>query len=238
MPSEAVTAKFLGEIYNAYQATMHATRAAVFYLPNLDRVELRQIKTKIFNDDDNLPGDGSHHAQLRIAFENMGAKGMLPDNAFGDPKELRPSLNRAMAAYVKQTYKNYKKTLGPWCYLEGVSVNFMAAFMDALAKHHPDIVKEPYFAECIAGKVEEIHAALSLETTQKIMDARPHLVVPALKGAKAMAENLDSAWGQHHEIVMRRMEKYSRQHGSASKHLEHAGVLPLRTVSRLLALHA
>jgi hypothetical protein len=45
------------------QAAMHATRAAVYYLPHLDSPALRKRKLQIFIDDDGLPGgdtcDGS-----------------------------------------------------------------------------------------------------------------------------------------------------------------------------------
>ena len=42
--------QFLGEIHLIYQAAMHATRAAVYYLPHLDSPALRQRKLRIFND--------------------------------------------------------------------------------------------------------------------------------------------------------------------------------------------
>src|SRR5205823_759785 len=56
--------QFLGEIHLIYQAAMHATRAAVYYLPHLDSPALRQRKLRIFNDDDGLPDGDTHHYQL------------------------------------------------------------------------------------------------------------------------------------------------------------------------------
>jgi hypothetical protein len=50
----------LGEIYLVYQAAMHATRAAVYYLPHLDSPALRKRKLRIFVDDDCLPGGDTH----------------------------------------------------------------------------------------------------------------------------------------------------------------------------------
>ena len=45
---------FLGQIHLVYQAAMHATRAAVYYLPHLDSPALRKRKLQIFVDDDGL----------------------------------------------------------------------------------------------------------------------------------------------------------------------------------------
>ena len=46
---------FLGQIHLIYQSAMHATRAAVYYLPHLDSPALRKRKLQIFIDDDGLP---------------------------------------------------------------------------------------------------------------------------------------------------------------------------------------
>src|SRR5580704_11952164 len=40
----------LGQIHLIYQAAMHATRAAVYYLPHLDSPALRKRKLQIFID--------------------------------------------------------------------------------------------------------------------------------------------------------------------------------------------
>src|SRR5438105_14711468 len=62
----------LGEIYLVYQTAMHATRAAVYYLPYLDSPALRKRKLRIFMDNDGLPEADSHHYQLARAFRNIG----------------------------------------------------------------------------------------------------------------------------------------------------------------------
>src|SRR6267142_7295428 len=64
---------FLGQIHLVYQSAMHATRAAVYYLPYLDSPALRKRKLRILMEDDGLPGDDSHHYQLARAFRNIGA---------------------------------------------------------------------------------------------------------------------------------------------------------------------
>jgi hypothetical protein len=76
---------FLGQIHLVYQAAMHATRAAVYYLPHLDSPALRKRKLQIFVDDDGLPGGDTHHYQLTRAFRNIGAQCVLDDEAFADP---------------------------------------------------------------------------------------------------------------------------------------------------------
>ena len=78
----------LGQIHLIYQSAMHATRAAVYYLPHLDSPALRKRKLRILIDDDGLPAGDTHHYQLTRAFLNIGAKSLLADEEFGDPEEL------------------------------------------------------------------------------------------------------------------------------------------------------
>src|SRR5262245_57427396 len=59
---------FLGRLHLLYQSAMHATRAAVYYMPYLDSPALRKRKLKIFVDDDGLPNGDTHHYQLTRAF--------------------------------------------------------------------------------------------------------------------------------------------------------------------------
>ena len=63
----------LGQIHLLYQSAMHATRAAVYYLPHLDRPALRKRKLQIFIDDDGLADGDTHHYQLTRAFLSIGA---------------------------------------------------------------------------------------------------------------------------------------------------------------------
>ena len=51
----------LGQIHLIYQSAMHATRAAVYYLPHLDSPALRKRKLQILVDDDGLPAGDTHH---------------------------------------------------------------------------------------------------------------------------------------------------------------------------------
>ena len=193
--------KLLGKIHLVYQAAMHATRAAVYYLPHLDSPALRKRKLQIFVDDDGLPGGDTHHYQLTRAFRNIGAELMLDDEEFGDPEELCGHLDPQTAEFVRLAQKLYARSLGAWCVVEVMSDDWMRALAEALAKHFPHIVAEPYFHECFEHGVEERHAEESMAVTQMILRARPELTAQTVRDARIMAEALDGVWKRLDEIV-------------------------------------
>jgi hypothetical protein len=192
---------FLGRIHLIYQAAMHATRAAVYYLPHLDSPALRKRKLRIFVDDDGLPGGDTHHYQLTRAFRNIGAKLLLEDEAFGEPEELCRHLDGETARFVRLAITLYSRSLGPWCAIEAMSDDWMRALAAALSVHFPQLTGEPYFAECFSEMVEERHAEESLAVTQTVLTARPELLSGTLKDAKIMAEALDGVWTHLDRIV-------------------------------------
>ena len=192
---------FLGQIHLVYQSAMHATRAAVYYLPHLDSPTMRKRKLQIFVDDDGLPGGDTHHYQLTRAFSNIGAKCVLDDEAFAEPEELCPHLDGEAAQFVRLVKPLYSRSLGPWCAIEVMSVDWMRALADALSVHFPQFADEPYFAECFAELVEERHAEESLSVTQMVLRARPELLPATIKDAKIMAQALDGVWTQLDRIV-------------------------------------
>jgi hypothetical protein len=191
----------LGQIHLVYQSAMHATRAAVYYLPHLDSPALRKRKLRIFVDDDGLPGGDTHHYQLTRAFRNIGAKCVLEDEEFGDPEELCRHLDAETAYFVRLAQMLYGRSLGPWCAIEVMSVDWMRALADALSIHFPQFIHEPYFAECFSEMVEERHAEESLAVTQMVLGARPGLLCETLANAKIMAEALDGVWTHLDRIV-------------------------------------
>ena len=191
----------LGRIHLIYQAAMHATRAAVYYLPHLDSPALRKRKLRIFVDDDGLPGGDTHHYQLTRAFRNIGANLLLEDEAFGDPEELCHHLDGETARFVRLAKSLYSRSLGPWCAIEVMSDDWMRALAAALSVHFPQLTSEPYFAECFSGMVEERHAEESLAVTQTVLRARPELLSGTLKDAAAIAEALDGVWARLDRIV-------------------------------------
>jgi hypothetical protein len=192
---------FLGQIHLVYQAAMHATRAAVYYLPYLDSPAMRKRKLQIFIDDDGLPGGDTHHYQLTRAFQNIGAKCVLDDEAFAEPEELSRHLDAETAQFVRLTKTLYSRSLGPWCAIEAMSVDWMRALADAFSVHFPQFADEPYFAECFSEMVEERHAAESLSVTLMVLKARPALLSATLADAKMMAQALDGVWARLDQIV-------------------------------------
>jgi hypothetical protein len=191
----------LGHIHLVYQAAMHATRAAVYFLPHLDSPALRKRKLQIFVDDDGLPGGDTHHYQLTRAFRNIGAELMLDDEEFGDADELCRHLDPQTVHFVRLARRLYARSLGAWCIVEVMSDDWMRALAEALAVHFPQIVTEPYFHECFEQGVEERHAEESMSVTQMILRTRPGLVADTLDDARLMARALDGVWARLDEIV-------------------------------------
>src|SRR6201984_1868355 len=95
----------LGQIHLHYQSAMHATRAAVYYLPHLDSPSLRKRKLQILVDDDGLPGGETHHYQLTRAFLSIGAQCLLDEEEFGEPGELCHYLEGETAQFVRLVAK-------------------------------------------------------------------------------------------------------------------------------------
>jgi hypothetical protein len=201
---------FLGQIHLIYQAAMHATRAAVYYLPHLDSPALRKRKLQIFVDDDGLPGGDTHHYQLTRAFRSIGAKCVLEDEEFGDPEELCRHLDDETAQFVRLAQILYSRSLGPWCAVEVMSVDWMRALADALSVHFAQLIHEPYFAECFSEMVEERHAEESLAVTQMVLRARPALLSETLSSARIMAEAFDGVWTHLDRIVQSGPRRYRR----------------------------
>jgi hypothetical protein len=197
----AADPSFLGRIHLIYQAAMHATRAAVYFLPHLDSPALRKRKLRIFLDDDGLRGGDTHHYQLTRAFRNIGANLLLDDEEFGDLEELCEHLEGETAQFVCLAKSLYSRSLGPWCAIEVMSDDWMRAFADALSVHFRQLINEPYFAECFSEGVEERHAEESLAVTQMVLKARPELASATLKDAKMIAEALDGVWAHLDRIV-------------------------------------
>src|SRR5215510_14055197 len=193
----------LGQIHLHYQSAMHATRAAVYYLPHLDSPALRKRKLQILLDDDGLSGGDTHHYQLTRAFRNIGAKSLLGDEEFGDPAKLSSHIDAETLCFVRLARKLYTRSLGPWCAVEIMSVDWMQALADALSVHFPQFADEPYFEECFSQRVEERHAAESVAVTQMVLKARPALLSQTLHDAKTMANALDGVWTQLDRIVRR-----------------------------------
>lgn len=191
----------LGEIYLVYQAAMHATRAAVYYLPHLDSPALRKRKLQIFIDDDGLAGGDTHHYQLSRAFRSIGANIQIADEEFGSHEDLCRHLDQETAHFVRLAQRLYSRSLGPWCAVEVMSVDWMRALAEALSVHFPGFSHEPYFEDCFSHRVEERHAEEALAITQMVLHQRPELLGETMRDAKMMAEALDGVWNNLDRIV-------------------------------------
>ena len=200
-PATARDPEFLGDVHLIYQAAMHATRAAVYYLPHLDSPALRKRKLQIFIDDDGLAGGDTHHYQLTRAFKNIGAKIKLSDEQFGSHEALCEHLDSETAYFVRLAKGLYSRSLGPWCAVEVLSVDWMRALAEAFAVHFPHFAHEPYFEDTFSQQVEERHAQESLAVTQTVLRQRPELLRETLRDAEMMAEALDGVWTNLDRVV-------------------------------------
>ena len=200
--------RMLGELYLVYQAAMHATRAAVYYLPHLDSPALRQRKLQIFIDDDGLANGDTHHYQLTRAFQNIGAICPLRDEDFGGPDELAPHLDSQTAAFVRLARTLYGRSLGPWCIVETMSDDWMRALANALTIHFPEMAREPYFADCFDQGVEERHAQEAVAVTQLVLERRPEYLAATIEDAKTMAEAFDGVWAAMDAILTAAVERH------------------------------
>jgi pyrroloquinoline quinone (PQQ) biosynthesis protein C len=205
----------LGQIHLVYQAAMHATRAAVYYLPHLDSPSMRKRKLQIFIDDDGLAGGDTHHYQLTRVFKNIGARLLLDDEDFGEAKELCRHLDADTARFVQLATTLYSRSLGAWCVVEVISDSWMRSLADSLAAHFPGVPDEPYFADCFSQGVEERHAEESLEVTATVLRERPELYSETVLDAKLMAEALDGVW-RRLDAIIRTAEQRS-QTGTATQ---------------------
>jgi pyrroloquinoline quinone (PQQ) biosynthesis protein C len=207
LPSEvARSAGLLGEIHLVYQSAMHATRAAVYYLPHLDSPSMRKRKLQIFIDDDGLQGGDTHHYQFTRAFKNLGAKFLLTDEEFGESEQLCKHLDAETAEFVRLATTLYKRSLGAWCVVELMSDTWMRALAESLSAHFPAISDEPYFADCFSQGVEERHADESLAVTTMVLQGRPELFAETVEDAKLMAKALDGVW-QRLDVVLRNAQQ-------------------------------
>jgi hypothetical protein len=214
----------LGKIHLVYQAAMHATRAAVYYLPHLDSPALRKRKLQIFVDDDGLPNGDTHHYQLTRAFLGIGATCLLDEEEFAEPGELCHYLEGETAHFVRLVPKLYSRSLGAWCAIEMLSVDWMRALADALSVHFPHFKDEPYFSDCFSQQIEERHAAEAIEVTELVLARRPELLDETLRDAQIVADALDGVWTHLDRIVLSAQAgAWSRPDAAAAKQYETLG---------------
>jgi pyrroloquinoline quinone (PQQ) biosynthesis protein C len=117
---------------------------------------------------------------------------------------------------VRLVQRLYSRSLGSWCAVEMMSVDWMRALAEALSVHFPRFIHEPYFEDCFSHQVEERHAKEALACTQMVLRHRPELLAETMRDAKNMAEALDSVWNNLDRIVQ---EALRRAQGSERRGL-------------------
>lgn len=191
----------LGELLHRYQAGMHATRTMAYALPCLDSPALRIRKLQILVDDDGLSGGDTHHHQLTRAFVKLGAAPRMADDEYGDLRTLETQVDAKTARFVGAVHRLYPSTLGAWAIVEVLSDDWMRAIAKGLAAHFPSILREPYFADCFEGHVEERHGLEALNLVDVVCGRTPELAAPTLRDAEEMADELTRFWGALHEVL-------------------------------------
>ena len=132
---------------------------------------------------------------------DIGADIQLDDEAFGSHEELCRHLDPETGHFVRLAQKLYTRSLGPWCAVEVLSVDWMKALAEAFAVHFPQFIHEPYFEDCFSQHVEERHADESLKVTHLVLQEHPELLPETMRDAKMMAEALDGVWNNLDRIV-------------------------------------
>jgi len=187
----------LGALHLVYQSAMHATRAAVYKMPHLDSPALRQRKLRILVDDDGLPGGDTHHYQLTEVFLHIGAEVLVDTDEFTIASEMPFLMTRGFGRtsnFMRCVERLYARSLGPWCLIEAMSVDWMTALCDGLAAHWPGVRYEPYFHECFGAQVEERHAEESVEITSLVLKERPALRKKFVDDARIVGTLLNGVW--------------------------------------------
>lgn len=194
--------ELLDELYLRYQASMHATRVMVYFLPHLDDVESRILKLRILTDEDGISGGDSHQYQLRRTWTAMlGRPPRAKDELFGELSILRKRLDPMTADFVSLVEELYPRSLGPWLITEGLAHDWIGAFLQSLTPHFPDVGTTDYFRENYSSSLEEEHAQHSLDTTLKVITRRPELVGETLDGARMMGQGLDNLWANLERLL-------------------------------------
>jgi hypothetical protein len=112
-----------------------------------------------------------------------------------------------MAHFVHVAQRLYCRSLGPWCAVEMLSLDWMRALAEALSVHFPQCIREPYFEDCFLQRVEERHAEEAMAVTQMVLQQRPELLDQTIRDAKMMVEALDGVWNNLDHIVQQAVRR-------------------------------
>src|SRR6266480_1750713 len=119
----------------------------------------------------------------------------------GCQENLCRHLDQETAHFVHVAQRLYCRSLGPWCAVEMLSIDWMRALAEALSVHFPGFIHESYFEDCFSQRVEERHAEEAMAVTQMVLQQRPELLDQTIRDARMMAEALDGVWNNLDCIV-------------------------------------
>jgi len=201
---------FISELYKRYQGAMHATRAAVWYSPNLETPRLRQRKAAIIVDDDTVDGEKTHHRQCENLFRWMGADPIPNEALFGDLDTLRELLDADTFAFCQRAYDLYVKSTGAWSIFEVLSDNWQSALYNSLSPHFDEGLREQqYFDEISFGHIEILHMLETVSLTEDILHRKPHLTQETMDDAIEMAEWTYKLWDNFDDLLLSFIKKHS-----------------------------
>jgi len=201
---------FISELYKRYQAAMHATRAAVWYSPNLETPRLRQRKAAIIVDDDTVDGEKTHHRQCENLFRWMGADPIQDENLFGDLGTLRTLLDDDTYAFCERAYQLYVKSTGAWAIFEVLSDNWQSALYNSLSPHFDEgLRQQQYFDEISFGHIEILHMLETVSLTEDVLHRKPELLQETIDDAIEMAMWTYKLWDNFDGLLQSFLLKHS-----------------------------
>lgn len=202
--------EFLSQLYIRYQAAMHATRASVWFTPNLDTPRLRQRKAAIIVDDDTVDGDETHHAMLEKLFVFLGADPIPHETRFGDLDTLKEFLDEDTYAFCAAAWRLYVQSTGAWSIFEVLSDNWQSSLYDSLAPHFSTELKDQvYFEEISFGQIEILHMLETVSLTEDVLHRKPHLLQGTMDDAVEMCEWTLKLWDNFDSLLQTYIDKHS-----------------------------
>lgn len=202
----ATNGGILREMYTRYQAAMHATRVAIYFMPGMNTPKQRQTKVKIILDDDS-PDIETHHKQLENLFTSLGATAVPQMNDFGDLEDVLADIvtDDNTARFVTFADKNYRDGLGGWTLFEVMSDDWISALAKAFEPHFEGkrdwLYGLQYFDEIATGHVEIEHMLQSLALTEELIKRHPDRADKQIELANEMALEIDGLWANLQGLI-------------------------------------
>ena len=95
----------------------------------------------------------------------------------------------------------YSRSLGPWCVVEVMSVDWMRALADSLSVHFPNSSMSRTLKNVFPRWSKNAMRRSRFRSRKIVLRTRPALLPETLNNAKIMAEALDGVWTHLDRIV-------------------------------------